>query len=186
MNCILMHGMSSHLEQTFGEKVALRAKNAGFDVYFPHFPLNEDITLDGWFKVAEEYIDLIGKDSVIICHSLSTLFILKFLCKYNLKCHTLISVAGGFEKEIKDENFAYLREFIPNITEFEYAKRNIKQRYAIYSNGDHIFSREQLLSYIKLLYAQPVFVANCGHFGIKSAVTDIPIITQLFSKIKNN
>ena len=186
MNCILMHGMSSHLEQTFGEKVALRAKNAGFDVCFPHFPLKKDITLDGWYKVAEKYINLIDKDSVIICHSLSTLFILKFLRKYKLDCHTLIAVAGGYDSEINDEKFLYLKDFMPSMLDFEYVKQHTGQRYAIYSNDDHIFSQKQLHNYIEMLQAQPIFIKDCGHFGMTSGVKDIPIITHLLSKTNNS
>lgn len=179
MNCIFMHGMSSHLEQTFGEKVALRAKNAGFNVYFPHFPLKKEITLEGWYKVAEDYIDLFDKDTVVICHSLSTLFILKFLRKHKLHCHTLIAVAGGYDNEITDENFSYLKDFMPSELDFEYAKQHVKQRYAIYSNDDHIFTQKQLQNYRELLKAQPIFIKDCGHFGMTSGVKDIAVISQL-------
>lgn len=49
----------------------------------------------------------------------------------------------------------------------------------IYSNDDHIFAQKQLQNYRELLKAQPIFIKDCGHFGMTSGVKDVAVISQL-------
>lgn len=182
MNCIILHGMSSYLEDSFGINLSNRIKNMGFNILLPHFPLNEKITLEKWENIAKEYSSFFN-NSLVICHSLSTLFILKFLRKYNLSCKALITIAGGYSNEIENEKYIYLKDFIPTIQDFSYAKNNIMHRFSLYSNNDHIFSQKQLLDYISLLDSKPIFLENCGHFGVSSGIKDIPEVEMIIKTI---
>ena len=185
MNCILLHGMSFYLEQGFGSGVIERAKKLGLNIIIPHFTLEKDITFDNWEKTALKYKQYFS-DSIVICHSLSTLFILKFFNKHNLKCRGLITVAGGYTNEIVIPSYLYLKKFIPSIDDFEYVKNAINSRYSFYSNEDHIFSDKQLQDYISMLASKPVFLKNRGHFGLRTGIKDIPEIEEVLIEIISN
>lgn len=182
MYCIIMHGMSAHLEQGFGASLIKRMESLGLNVITPHFPLKEEITFKAWEETAKKYL-LFFQNSVVICHSLSTLFILKFFKKYKLKCKILITIAGGYAEKIDDPKFLYLIDFIPTKQDFEYAKENIPFRYSFYSDNDDVFSQKNLSDYISLLSSNGIFLKNHGHFGQSSKVTDIPEIETIVKNI---
>lgn len=184
MNCILLHGMSSYLEDGFGHGVIERAKKLGLNIIIPHFPLKEKITIENWEETALQYKKYFA-NSIIICHSLSTMFILKFLHKYQLTCLGLITVAGGYIKKVVVPSFLYLKTFIPTLEDFAYAKRFISDRYSFYSSEDKIFTQKQLKDYMNLLDSKAIFLENCGHFGLQSGVKDIPEIEKILVDIIN-
>lgn len=72
----------------------------------------------------------INKNTAIICHSLSTDFIIKYLAKNKLYYKLLIAVAGGHIK-IPAADFKYLSDFIPTQDEYKHAVQFVIYRYNI-------------------------------------------------------
>lgn len=82
-------------------------KSKAKEIVAPHFPLLKDITFEKWESIFKTILNKIDKNTIIIAHSLSTLFIVKMALKYKLSFKALICVAGGFIKE-PPEDFKYL------------------------------------------------------------------------------
>ncbi len=182
MNCFILHGMSSYLEQGIGLGLIPRLKNLGLNLIIPHFTLKEKITFDNWENSTIKYKNEFT-NSIVICHSLSSLFIIKFLHKHNLKCKCLITIGGGFSDKIDNSKFYYLKDFIPSNEDFKYIRTKINYRYSFYSNDDDIFTQKQLKEYVNMLSSKSILKENCGHFGIKSGVKDIPEIEEIITSI---
>lgn len=180
-NLILLHGMSCHLEDCFGPSIEKYANERKIDFYFPKFCLGDEITLSSWNESFVKYKKLLNEHTVLICHSLSTNFIIKFLYKHKLNIGTLIAVAGGYTRNPRTN--IYLKDFIPLEIEFEYAKANIKNIFHIYSDDDNVWTKQELQDYTKMLNANEIVVHNCGHFGRRSGIKEIP---QIFDILDEN
>jgi hypothetical protein len=62
----------------------------------------------------------------------------------------------------------------------------MKNRYAIYSNDDHMNPQERLELYADRFKAERVFIPNAGHFGTTSGVKEIPEIFNIVEKVLAN
>ena len=179
---ILIHGMSGSLDQSFGKKLKEELKKIDYKIIEPIFTTKKQITLSSWFKEMDNYIKDIKCADVIICHSLGTNFIVKYLTKNNIKTKLCIMVAGGVATEKMGEDFDFLEPFVPSQDEFKEFNKLVDYCFNIYSNNDHIWKQENIHLYSKLSNATEIFLKDKGHFGKTSGVKDIPEIIQI---IKN-
>ncbi|MBO4412867.1 MAG: alpha/beta hydrolase [Clostridia bacterium] len=180
MNIILLHGMSCRLEDCWKEYIVNLAKELNIQFFAPACPLNEDITLKNWFEDVDKFKNSINTETVFICHSLSTNFIVKYLAKSNLKAKAIISVAGGLASK---DRMKYLKDFIFTKKEAQYVVDNIKHRYNIFSNNDNIWTKEEIQNYCYALQTQNIIVDGAGHFGRRSGVKEIPEIKEIIKNI---
>lgn len=179
---ILIHGMSGSLDISFGQKLKEALKNNGYKIVEPLFTIKKQITLDSWFSEADKIKNSFKSADVIICHSLGTNFIVKYLVKNNLCCNLVIAVAGGVATEHMGEKFDYLEPFVPNKEEFKKFRQLVSHVYNIYSNNDHIWKQEYIHLYSKLTGATEIFLKDKGHFGATSGVKEIPELIELVKK----
>ncbi len=182
---VLLHGMSGSLDRSFGIKLKDDLKNLGFEIVEPLFTVKKDITLDSWFKTADQIKQDILEASVIICHSLGTNFIIKYLTKNNISSPLVIAVAGGIATEHMGENFDYLEPFVPTDDECKKFTKLVRNVYNIYSNNDHIWKQENIHNYSSLTHAKEIFIKDKGHFGETSNVKEIPEIIQIIKENYN-
>lgn len=182
---VLIHGMSAPLDDCFGKELKNRLQKAGnYQILEPIFAIHPDITLDKWFAEMDKIKPELTPDTIFVCHSLGTNFILKYLHKNQLLAKALVCVAGGVsQSENVPENLAYLAPFIPNDTDFDWAVRHAQNRYNIFNADDYIWKLAEILEYNDRLKATAVELPYGSHFGRKSGVKDIP---ELFEIIKNN
>jgi len=82
-NFILIHGMSSHLDESFGIKIKERIKNHGFEIIEPFFPLKHQISLENWTEELDKFQKYFNDKTCFLCHSLGCVFIIKYLFKKN-------------------------------------------------------------------------------------------------------
>ncbi len=184
-NIVIIHGMSCGLDECFG--LGLKEKLHRVDKYNiiePKFAIHPNITLEKWIDEMDKFIDKLGKDSIFVCHSLGTLFVIKYMHLRKIKSKCLICVAGGYPDRVVDPNTAYLEPFMPNSEDFEWVKSNCPIRYNIFNSKDHIWTQDMIKEYIRLLDAQPIELPYGGHFGRSSGVKDIPEIFEIIENIK--
>lgn len=187
-NFILIHGMSSHLDDSFGINIKNRIRNHGFEIIEPFFPLKHQISLESWIRELDKYKKYFTDKTCFLCHSLGCVFIIKYLYKRKLKAHTIISIAGADfdEKNPLGEKYPQLYDFKELEEEYEYVRKNVKNFYNIYSDNDNILSRESLISYTKKTGAIEIMLKEQGHFGRSSGVRDIPEIENILDKISKS
>ena len=178
-NLIILHGMSCYLEECWLNSILEnKVLSKKFNFIVPHFPLEKEITFEKWDDLFAQYMPNIDENTTIIAHSLSTLFIIRFLYKHQLKINKLICVGGGYAKGAPGA-LKYLSAFIPQDVEFDYARQNIPHRYHIFSDNDHIWSPEHIEAYNSLLNPIEIKTHNCGHYGRTSKVKVIPEIFEI-------
>ncbi len=177
---VIIHGMSAHLDECFGLKLKEELLKSGdYQIFEPSFPLHPNITLEGWTEKMDEILPHLDEDTIYVCHSLGTMFILKYLYKRKLSARALICVAGGFPSgEIPKENH-YLDPFTPNLDEFSYAINVCPVRYNIFNSADHIWTPRMIADYNSFLAVTPIELDYGGHFGRSSGIKSIPELSPL-------
>lgn len=182
-NAIILHGMSADLDVCFGIKLKEDLKKLGYQIYEPKFVLHPNITLKAWEGEMDKFKDAFNNDALLVCHSLGTMFILKYLTKNKLSCKLLITVAGGTVEDPEDCKIPYLLPFLPQQDEFKWARNHCKNRYSIFNKDDDIWRAQDIAFYNKALKSIPVELPYGEHFGRKSGVKEIPEIIDIVKKV---
>lgn len=182
-NAIILHGMSADLDACFGMKLKEDLKGLGFSIFEPKFVLHPNITLEKWEEEMDKFKGAFNKDAVLICHSLGTMFILKYLKKNELKVKMLITVAGGTVLKKEDCKIPYLLPFLPSESEFKWARENCEIKYSIFNRNDDIWRMQDIEAYNSRLGSTVVELPYGEHFGRKSGVKEIPEIIEIVKTI---
>ena len=180
---VLIHGLGSSLDNSFGIKVKERLVNRGYEVIEPIFPVKGEATLEAWTKVLDS-LD-IDDNCNFLCHSLGATFIIKYLFYKGIKANLVIAVAGGLYDKAQDGpwvKFPKVKEFEPTKEEFDYFENNVNTIYLIHSDNDHIFNQSNFDAYIQKTGAREIVLKGQKHFGKDSGVKDIPIIESILDK----
>ena len=178
MNIITIHGIGFNFDEpnTFGPYLTEHLKKYG-EITNCHMPLGENLTFKNWENELNKFKNNLNEKTIVVAHSLGTLFVLIFLNKYNLKINTLISIGAGYNTDyLKNSTF---KDFVPTKEDFSYCNKNIKNKFMIFSEKDRFFSEKHQQDYIKLLGAQPVYIPGQGHFGRTEGVTEIPKVVEI-------
>lgn len=82
-NVLLIHGFNGipKIFEYFKEELEKEAYN----VIIPEFPVRENITIEGYFKVFEKYKEYFNEDLIVIAHSIGNPMFIKYISKYGLK-----------------------------------------------------------------------------------------------------
>ncbi len=147
-NVLLIHGFNG-IPRIF-DYFKNVLENKGYNVILPNFPVREEITLDGYFKVLDEYRELFNDNLIVIAHSIGNPIFIKYISKNNYKIGKYISLAG-FSKDYYNEGKDILNEKVKltilTDKEKEDAINLINERYSIYSDNDHIVPFDLLENY---------------------------------------
>lgn len=184
-NAFLLHGMSCRLNECFGNKLKKDLLSLNFSIYEPSFPLAPNITLENWTQEMDKLKAFIDQNTIFICHSLSTNFIIKYLAKNKLKVKAIIAVAGGYltKTSVVQSGYEYLLKLVPTLQEMEYVAKHVEYKYNIFNKNDNIWSYAELENYTSALNAQRVELDYGGHFGRSSQVKELPELIDIVKKI---
>ncbi len=186
-NIILIHGFNGIPKVYNWLQEELSKKN--YNVIIPEFPPQEKCNYSNWSKILDKYTTEFNEKAIVIAHSIGNEFIIKYCYKNKIKMKMYIALAGFakyFECEGKDILNLALKDFQVNKTEIEYLKEMETEKYAIYSNNDHIVPLNILKEYPKGINAIPIFIEGIGHMGKKSGITKIDEIIKLIEKGDSN
>ena len=181
-NVLLIHGFNGipKIFEYFKEELEKEAYN----VIMPDFPVRENITIEGYFKVFEKFKEYFNEDLIVIAHSIGNPMFIKYISKYGLKVGKYISLAG-FSKDFFNEGKDVLNEKVKLtiLTENELndAKILINKRYSIYSDSDHLVPFELLEQYCKDIDSISIPMKDIGHMGKKSGLEKLPIVVNIIT-----
>lgn len=198
---VLLHGLGFWYNECFGPSLIKAITDTGAEYKAAEFPLftSGKLSYDSWTQGLDDLTKdfPLDENTFVICHSLSTFFILKYLTNHKCKIDTLITISGAKVEEDYNTNSAAAKDpansslandptfakFLNTQVEYEYVKHNAKNIYCFYSNGDHYFSLESLEAYADALDAKKMFLKDRGHFSRKTNTTSIPELEALVKKI---
>ena len=181
-NVLLIHGFNGipKIFEYFKEELEKEAYN----VIIPEFPVRENITIEGYFKVFEKFKEYFNEDLIVIAHSIGNPMFIKYISKYGLKVGKYISLAG-FSKDFFNEGKDVLNEKVKLtiLTENELndAKILINKKYSIYSDSDHLVPFELLEQYCKDIDSISIPMKDIGHMGKKSGLEKLPIVVNIIT-----
>ena len=158
----------------------------GYNVIIPVFPTKTDITIDGYFKVFDEYKNYYNDELIVIAHSIGNPMFIKYISKNNFNVGLYISLAGfarAFINEGRDDLNSVIAPTIITHEEQSNFKNLVNSKYSIYSNNDHIVPFEILDEFPKVINSKPLLIENIGHMGSKSGLEELPEVIDI---INNN
>ena len=182
MEIITIHGIGFNFDEpnTFGPWLSEKLRSYG-TLTNCHMPLGDELTFENWESVLNNFKDKLNENTTIVAHSLGTLFVLIYLNKHNKKIKNLISIGAGYNPEyLKNDTY---KDFVPSIEDFEYCKRNIQNKFMVFSEKDRFFSEKHQQDYINFLGAKPIYIPGQGHFGRTEGVTKIPKVIELMEEL---
>lgn len=174
--------MSCRLDECWKPQLIQDLEDMNIEVSTPALPLKREITLDNWMTGLDAYKDKIDKDTVFVCHSLSSVFIVKYLYKYQLKPKALISVSGGY-MPIARPGYEFLKDFLMYKEEMQYVSHSVAYRYHIHSDNDTIWEPTEIEGYTNHLHMTEIVLSGVGHIGRHSGVKSLPQITDIIRSI---
>lgn len=183
MNIFVIHSYNGDTKDSFAPSVQRFAEKTGASYYFPEFPIRQQASYDSWSKVMEKYESDIQEDTIVIAHSLGTLFFPKWVAKNQKRIKGFISVAGYVDYEGREDLEEIMTSFYPSKEEFDSCIRLMKYRYSIYSNHDRMNKKEKLVRYAELLEATQIMVEGAGHFDPESGVQEIQPLNDLLFQL---
>ena len=186
-NLFIIHGYNGDTKETFGPYIENEMAKLNVETYFPNFPIRENVSYESWAKVMDMYLEkgLINENTIIIAHSLGTNFVPKYLADNNIKIFLYISMAGFLKDNSGREDIeAAVSKVRPSEEQIQTAIKLMKNRYAVYSNNDHLNPKEELEKYAEKFMAEKVFIPNVGHMGRKSGVKEIPEIIEIIRRFQ--
>jgi predicted alpha/beta hydrolase family esterase len=179
-NIILIHGFNG-IPKIF-EYFKIELEKRDYNVIMPDFPVREEITVEGYYRIFDKYKDIFNSNLIVIAHSIGNAMFIKYMYKNNLTVGKYISLAG-FAKEFYNEGKDVLNEKVKltvlSDNELQYTKEIIKDRYSIYSKDDHIVPYELLKEFSELIDSKSYSIDGIGHMGKKSGLEELPEVIDI-------
>lgn len=179
-NVLLIHGFNGipKIFQYFKEEL----QKSDYNVIMPEFPVREEITVEGYFKVLDRYKEFLNENLIVVAHSIGNPMFIKYISKNGLKVGKYISLAGfsrDFFNEGKDVLNEKVKLTILTDKELNDAKTMINEKYSIYSDSDHLVPFELLEQYCKDINSVAIPMKDIGHMGKKSGLEKLPKVIEL-------
>lgn len=179
-NVLLVHGFNG-IPQIF-EYFKEELEELGYNVILPEFPVREDITVEGYFKIFDRYKQYYNENLIVVAHSIGNPMFIKYISKNSYKIGKYISLAG-FSKDFFNEGKDVLNEKVKltilSDQELNDVKNLINEKYSIYSDSDHLVPFELLEQYCKDIDSVSIPMKDIGHMGKKSGLTELPKVVEL-------
>lgn len=179
-NVLLIHGFNG-IPKIFNY-FKKELENRGYKVIIPDFPIRDEITVEGYYKVFDNYKDIFNSDLIVVAHSIGNPMFIQYISKNNYAIGKYISLAG-FSKYFFNEGKDVLNEKIKlavlNEKEIQDAKTLISERYSIYSKDDHIVPYEVLKLFSEEIKSIPLSIDGIGHMGKKSGLEELPEVVEI-------
>ncbi len=186
-NVFIIHSYNGDTEYSFAPSIEKMCKENNINYYYPKFPIRSKATYESWENVLNDYKErgILNDESIVISHSLGTLFIPKYLVRNNVKISTYISVAGFVNYRGREDLEDVSKKYQPTDKEFNECQTLVDNIYSIYSDNDEMNSMDKLEKYAEKLSANKILIKGAGHFNPKSNVTKINELDKIIVGVVN-
>jgi len=153
----------------------------GYEVIMPSLSVQQEISFNRWESELEK-LKIPAEVSLLIAHSVGNEFMIRYCAKHGLKVELYIGLAGfveSFTHDGRDDLNTVIAKMQCNEQEITRFKELSANRYAIYSNNDHIVPYNILQDFPKTISAMPIMIPNIGHMGKKSGLEKLPEVVQI-------
>lgn len=168
MKFILIHGAYSTPESNWFPWLTRELKKEGHEVIIPTFPTPEKQTLTEWNKAFKPYIDELDDNTVLVGHSLGSVFILRILEQLKTEVKASFLVAGFIKKLNVDKFDGINQTFLKKKFNWDKIRSNC-QKFVILNATDDPYvpiAQSDLLS--EKLCSGNIIFSKAGHFNFDS------------------
>lgn len=161
MTIFIIHGAYGSPEENWFPWLQRELDKRDHEVIVPKFPTPEGQSLKNWLKVIDEY--KIGKDDILVGHSIGAGFVLRLLEKYKVKAAFLI--AGFLGKLNNAEVDRINSSFFKDPFDWQKIRSNCKHIFIINSDDDPYVPVDQAEHLAEHLNVAAIIIKNAGHFN---------------------
>lgn len=184
-NLVYFHGIHGNTTQSIAPWLEKQMKNYNILTYYPICFNDGDAFFENFEQVANKLIEdkILTEDSIIVAHSISNPFVVRFLEKYNFKPFAYISLAGFCDYFDTLSIKTQIKKSLPNKKQIEYISKLNTIKISLYSN-DHIVPQEILRNFSKKINSKLYYLESKGHFGSKSGIQELPELIDIMKQNK--
>lgn len=179
-NYFIVHGSFSNSRANWFDWLAKTLEAQNKQVFAPDFPTGvEHQNFQNWSGVLQAYLNagVLGKDSVIIGHSIAPVFISKFLVEHKLKVKRLIFVCGfnnyfGISRDFDRVNESMYFDSLQKV------KNCAEEIICFYSDNDPYVSFEAEKSFARAVASKSIIIKGAMHINAESGYTSFEDILK--------
>ncbi len=174
-SAFIFHGVWGYPDENWFPWLKKELLKRGLDVYIPDFPTPENQTLDNWLKVFKNYHAFFGENSILIGHSLGTVFILNLLEQIEIQIKAAFFIAP-FQDFLEHEKIdPLIVTFIKKNFNWNKITSNCAQFFIYYSDDDQYIPLEQPRTVATKLRTQNIKLFHkAGHFNLDTGYSTFP------------
>lgn len=180
---LLIHGYNGIPQVFYWIKSEL--KKMDYTVIMPSLPIQEGMRYHIWKEEFETIKKDLDGELIVVAHSGGNPFIIKYLKENNLNIKLYIGMAGFsdlFTTEGREDLDQAVKSLAPSQEEIDNFKNNVKIKYCIYSDDDHILRFEILKKHADNIAGIHYLIPNIGHMGKKSNLQELPKVIEIIKK----
>lgn len=199
MKFIIFHGAFGNPDGNWFPELKEKLEFLGQEVICPQFPVDDygEITkrglaakpkhqsLENWLKTFEKEVlpKLKKRDKLcFIGHSLSPVFILHSVDKYNIKLDSAIFVSPFMDRLNNPSLWQFNlvnKTFYKTDFNFEKIKKLIPVSYVLYSSNDPYVNKNHSILFARALDSSTILVKRAGHMNSEVNLNEFPLVYEL-------
>ncbi len=176
----IIHGTGGSPQENWFPWLKLELEQQGHRVVVPAFPTPEKQSLKNWRDVFRKYEQYLGKDTLLVGHSLGCAFLLSVLEKQQAKATFL--VAGFLKKLNKPEFIESNKTFVEKEFDWTAIRNNCRKFYVLNSDNDPHVPLENGKELARLLGTECMVISQAGHFNKDAGFTRFELLLELMQK----
>lgn len=187
-NYFILHGTNGSNNGNWFPWLKNELEKQGKNCIVPQFPIGENQNYNSWEKELNIYLEkgLINENTVFIAHSISPVFIVKYILEHKINVYGLILVSGFNNYNGPFEEYNKLNKtFFINDEDLNDINNYVKFVYCIYSNDDPYIEQEVLERFSKTLRAEKCLIESGGHLNSESGYLRFDKMLDIVKQIDN-
>jgi len=182
-NAFIFHGTGGYPGENWFPWLKQKLEEKGYQVFVPQFPTPEGQSMEAWLKIMEPYMPKINEDTLLIAHSLGSIFLLRFLERLQTSVKAAFFV-GAPVGVAPIKNWEGDSKFSGG---FEFDWNNIKSK-----AGKFIVFHSDTDPYVNLGNGQKLarelgvelnFIPNAGHFNATAGYLKFEKLLEEINKV---
>lgn len=153
----------------------------GDTCFVPSFPTPVGQTFETWARIVDAYVEnrLLNDESILVAHSSSAVFLVKYLTSRKIGIHKLITVSGFNQFFSGNEDFDRINsEFFVTEQDLKATKNYCKKAVSFFSSSDPYLPADVLMSFASAIGAEAIDVPSAGHFNIAAGFAEFPQLLE--------
>ncbi|MEK7563417.1 MAG: alpha/beta fold hydrolase [Patescibacteria group bacterium] len=172
---ILVHGIGGHPGENWFPWLKQELLTKGFQVHIPHFPDGNPLSYDAWRDTFKAYEYALGKDCIVVGHSLGAAFLLSILGDFEAKAAFFIAPACG---KTNNEFAPAMASIVDRPFEWDQIRKNCKEFHIFHADNDPYLPLERAQTLSRHLQCDVMVIPGAGHFNASSGYEEFPQLLE--------